>query len=145
MRYDLIWKAIDEDISMEEKLLLNKELELDPMMKGAYGDATRLDKDLKQYFNEQPSASFLAHLKQAILEEFELPKVSFSIKPAIFVGLVMLLAASIGLIMKPDLFVIDTTTLPVEGTYIIYTIITFVGLASLYAFDLSMRRKWGRH
>lgn len=141
MRYDLIWKKIDEEISKEEKTILDDIFKSDKTMSVQYDNSVKLDQILSAKFSHSMDASFMSKLKLAIVEELDLPSLRINYTPVfIFVVIAILLSVIVSVIPSinrgPDL---DLSTFMPYITMI--TAICFGGM-SLFGLDLVLKSKY---
>lgn len=83
MKFDLIWKNIDNEITKEEKALLNDAFLNDDSLITYRNQAAQLDTWLSKKFSHQMDANFMSLLKANILDELSISELKIRNYPAI--------------------------------------------------------------
>ena len=94
MNFDLIWKTIDNDISSEEASIV-KEMMKEPSVNEIMEISKHTNRLLVGHYNHKMAPSFLAQLKGAIIDEFNIPSMKIDSKPIIFFFLFSMAVAAI--------------------------------------------------
>lgn len=93
MNFDLIWKTIDNEITSEESTIV-KDMLKEQSVNEVMEISKRTNQLLVGHYNHKMTPSFLAQLKGAIIEEFQIPSMKIDSKPIIiFFFLSMMVAA----------------------------------------------------
>jgi hypothetical protein len=93
MNFDLIWKTIDNEISSEEASIV-KEMLKEPSVNEVMELSKQTNQLLVGHYNHKMAPSFLAQLKGAIIEEFQIPSMKIDSKPIIFFFLLSMVVAA---------------------------------------------------
>ncbi len=133
MRYDLIWKELDKEISEEEKSLLNDEFNTSVELKEYQKDALEVQNALYAYVNPTMDVSFLARLKKRVIEELEIPKLKIDHKPGwlFLLVVIVIIGVSIAMNLKGS-FVFES---PIDTVYLNYFGLIALGGVVLYYVD----------
>ncbi len=134
MKYNLIWKSIDAEISKEENSILEDFLAESPIYIAEYNKAKQLDEILTTHYSHTMDDSFLLKLKKLVIEELDIPYININYFPIIlFAAISVIITVVFGYLpahRQIDLNIELSVYLP----YI--TMITSVCFAGLLLFGL---------
>ena len=136
MNYELIWKQIDDEITLEEAALIQG-LKHDVVFQQEIKKARVLEANLHQHLNVTIDASFLLKLKKAVNEELHLPPLSFSYFPVLAFCIISTIVA---FLFRGDA---QSYAFQPEGIniYIVYFLYIILGFSILYGIDQFLKTK----